>query len=307
MPVSFERVPNEILNALYCALNPNRIGSQMKLRKLVFAVVSALFTTTALGADLLAGSDGMPTGTVTVTDNGGTLVVEFDAADPLLIFEAHAAAGEIVDDYCDVPQTRSGNPKVGKFEGQEEVGVPGSDPLSINLSDAFADGSTICIAAHAVVYDPTLVGDDPDNLTGCDFNDDDVITEDEAFACSEETAWADGMDFDGNNWATWFEFTTGEPLLTCPCWNFATEGELVTALNAGVFTAPLCTQLPFVAQVVDADDAQPYLEGDRDIGRCAINVLPFPAGSSNSLTPEQGEACYAEASNIVPQITVCQN
>lgn len=258
------------------------------------------------GADLLAGADSMPVGTVTVTDNGGTLVVEFDAADPWLIFEAHAAAGEIVDGYCDVPQTGGGNPKVGKFEGQEEVGVPGSDPLTINLSDVFADGSTICIAAHAVVYDPTLAGDDPGNLTGCDFSDDGEVTEEEAFECSEETAWADGTAFDGKSWATWFEFTTGEPLLTCPCWNTFTENGLVAALNAETITQPFCQVVAQQAIAIDALDFIPYFDGIRFTNSCQLTLTGFSKGyATGFITPEEGESCYAEASTILPQLNAC--
>ncbi len=98
------------------------------------------------------------------------------------LVETHVAVAESLDD---IPQTKSGNPKVGKFPYKME-----HDPSVIEytyvipLDDIAADlevGDALVIAAHAVIL-----------IDGC----------------LEETAWADcdpleeELFFPGANWAT---------------------------------------------------------------------------------------------------------
>jgi len=92
--------------------------------------------------------------------------------------ETHLA---VVKDFADIPQTNSGNPKVGKFPYKHEgLGGAMSDLYTIPLSAFEPITSPLVIAAHAAL----------DN---------------------GETAWADcggpGAFFPGGNWATFFYYT----------------------------------------------------------------------------------------------------
>jgi len=84
----------------------------------------------------------------------------------------------------DIPQTGSGNPKVGQFDYSEEHGSGVLDfTYVIPLGDWDAD-TQLYIAAHADVYHP------------CTFR--------------EETAWGGCLGqipFPGRNWATYFTYT----------------------------------------------------------------------------------------------------
>ena len=82
---------------------------------------------------------------------------------------------------ADIPQTKKGNPKVGRFPYKhEDLGRATTDTYVIPLSDFEPITGPLVIAAHAAL-------------------------------CNGETAWADcgGPDayFPGNNWATFFRYT----------------------------------------------------------------------------------------------------
>jgi len=140
---------------------------------------------------LYAGQDfENPIGNVEVTREcaARAMTVEYTTTGGWEITETHLA---VTTSFDDIPQTGSGNPKVGKFPYRSE-----HDPAVtvvtyvIDLDDLFDGGpceGTIYIAAHAVVQ--KLVGYDPDCNPIYD----------------EETAWADtGYSFPGNSWALYF-------------------------------------------------------------------------------------------------------
>ena len=90
--------------------------------------------------------------------------------------ETHLAVAEV---FADIPQTKTGNPKVGQFPYKnEDVGGATTDMYTIPLGD-WELGDTLVIAAHAAL-------------------------------CNGETAWADcgGPDaqFPGSSWATYFTY-----------------------------------------------------------------------------------------------------
>ena len=148
-----------------------------------------------LTADNGDGLGGILVGTVTVHDAGGTITVTYDRINPWLIVETHTHL-DLSADCAGVPQNKKGNNvKVGKFADQTPFTLPGTTSEVATFADPFASGSTVCIAAHAVVYDDT----------GID-------TAQEKFDATEETAWGDGDDgtqFAGDrNWATFFTFVT---------------------------------------------------------------------------------------------------
>ena len=137
-------------------------------------------------------------GDVHVWNDGDSLYVTYYAYiwDCWVLTETHVAVamfptmdengdGEINILDADIPQTKKGNPKVGRFPYKHEgLGGVASDPYTIPLG-SWGSGTTLIIAAHAVVENPCL----------------DI----------EETAWTDcgGDDayFRGNNWATYFTYT----------------------------------------------------------------------------------------------------
>jgi hypothetical protein len=131
-------------------------------------------------AALWAGNGAIHVGSVTVSNDGSALNVTYDITlGGWLIAETHVAVGESVED---IPQTNSGNPKIGHFDSSSE-----HDPGVITVTHTIPlDGmtGTIVIAAHAVVYNPEIP--------------------------QEETAWArkcgEQLEFEGNNWATYFTY-----------------------------------------------------------------------------------------------------
>ena len=174
------------------------------LASLLAAVAIATFGFTApatadhmvvpLIADNGDGLGGILVGTVTVHDTNGQITVTYDRINPWLIVETHTHLDGASTTCANVPQTRKGNPKVGKFADQTPFTLPGSTQVIATFTDTFAAGSTVCVAAHAVVYDDTG-----------------GLTDQEKFDLTEETAWGDGDgagQFPGRNWATFFTFTT---------------------------------------------------------------------------------------------------
>lgn len=108
------------------------------------------------------------------------------------IVDAHA---HVAVNTTDIPQ-KNGNPRPGKFdlhfddgewEEDEEATIAGG--WEIMLTQAMKDAGTVYIALHLEVVNDQ---DTADTL-------DDVY----------ESVWADGPDFIGKNWATYFEYELG--------------------------------------------------------------------------------------------------
>jgi len=114
-------------------------------------------------------------GSVFVWNNETHLFVKY-YTDDVGMHETHLAVAE---DFEDIPQTKSGNPKVGKFPFKNE-GLGGAMMDMYTIPHDFDAGTELIIAAHAAL-------------------------------CNGETAWADcgGDDayFPGGNWATFFYYT----------------------------------------------------------------------------------------------------
>jgi len=98
--------------------------------------------------------------------------------------ETHLAVATSLDD---IPQTKSGNPKIGKFPykaDHPEGTVTYTYTIDLDDYGLLNNGEyhgTLIFAAHAVVSHPSL---------------------------GEETAWADtGQSFPGNSWALYFTLT----------------------------------------------------------------------------------------------------
>lgn len=130
--------------------------------------------------DLIAGQH-YTVGSICVANDGNTLCVEYKLNAGQCMTESHL---EIALTLADIPQTKSGNPKVGKFTYSTNHSPPTSEfSYCISLDElGFAPGSELVIAAHAAM-------------------------------CSGETGWGEGPGFSGNNWAMYLGHTVGE---CCP-------------------------------------------------------------------------------------------
>ena len=118
-------------------------------------------------------------GTVSVWNNETHLFVKYSITySDIGMHETHLA---VAGSFEDIPQTKSHNPKVGRFPYKhEDLGRATTDTYVIPLSDFEPITGPLVIAAHAAL-------------------------------CNGETAWADcgGADayFPGGNWATFFYYT----------------------------------------------------------------------------------------------------
>ncbi len=132
--------------------------------------------------NLIAGQNYIA-GTVTVDTDGENLIITYTTNEDWTIGATHMSIGNCEDQ--EIPTTGSGNPKVGKFEHS----TTHSDGINqviylISLSIVNADGG-YCFAAHAEVTGPT----------------------------GGETAWAEGISFDGKSWAMYVEANVSDCLV----------------------------------------------------------------------------------------------
>jgi len=133
-------------------------------------------------------------GKVIITNDENYLYIEYVTTPPWVLIETHVA---IADSLSGIPQTKTGNPKVGQFAYDINSFIP---------LDNWESGTMIYIAAHAEVQ---KLGEDGQVL-------------------QEETAWGEGYNLPGNNWAMYFNYTvqTCIPEPTPP-------GNLIWAKRAG--------------------------------------------------------------------------
>ena len=95
---------------------------------------------------LLAGQT-IDVGTVTVSDDGSSVTVQYNVNPPWYITETHVA---VADTCAGIPQTKKGNLIPGKFpEGDDDLAEVGSATYVLELPESWSN--PICIAAHAVV------------------------------------------------------------------------------------------------------------------------------------------------------------
>ncbi len=140
--------------------------------------------------DLIAGGGNVKSaidvGYVLVYNDLDYLYVKYVTEDGWYMTETHL---HVADDVADIPQTKKGNPIPGKFDY-----VTYHDPAvqefeyMIPWSEDWTPGTVLDIAAHAVVQ----------KVIGYDEESEPIY--------QVETAWGDGLGFEGNNWATYFEY-----------------------------------------------------------------------------------------------------
>ena len=157
-------------------------------------------------SDLIAGGGNeasqMDVGDVLVCDDGedlslGAVMANWTEIEPGVgdfvptgwaVVDAHA---HVALAASDVPQ-KNGNPRPGRFDfhcddGEWEDGDAGG--WEIELTEAMKTAGTIVVALHLEVMNDQGNADPTDNVY--------------------ESVWADGTDFDGKNWATYFTYDLG--------------------------------------------------------------------------------------------------
>ena len=142
---------------------------------LPMATPAAAHTEAAPFPTQLYAGQNIPVGEVNVWNDGTNLYVQFITEGGWQLVETNLAVATSLEG---IPQTGSGNPKVGKFPYKDDPDGTYEIPL------AWSAGTRLYIAAHAVVYNPCLD--------------------------QEETAWAfycNTWAFPGRNWATYFVYT----------------------------------------------------------------------------------------------------
>ncbi len=128
--------------------------------------------------DLIAGQH-TDVGDVTITRDGDELCVKYETTGSWLICETHVHIGGSI---WDIPQTRKGNPKIGRFDFNDshDPGVSTFE-ICVDLDElGLANDNSLAIAVHAVVKNT------------CSYR--------------EETAWGEGCDFPGCSWAMFIKF-----------------------------------------------------------------------------------------------------
>jgi len=146
-------------------------------------------TKVALIADGGSALTAFPVGTVTVWNDASNLTVTYDITlAPWVITETHV---DVQTSASAIPQTKKGNPKVGKFAYKSEHASPGvttyTETIPLANIPALA-GDPVVIAAQAVVVIFEMI-------------------EEVVVVVDEESAWGEGLGFDGRNWAMYFEYT----------------------------------------------------------------------------------------------------
>lgn len=131
------------------------------------------FTTT-----LIAGQH-YEAGIVTVDIDGDNLIITYSSNGDWVIGTTHLSIGNCDEEW--VPLTGSGNPQIGQFEYTEPFSITPYEVVYIIPLEGLDDN--YCFAAHAEVKGPE--GND-------------------------ETAWAEGAEFDGRSWAMFVETTLSE-------------------------------------------------------------------------------------------------
>ncbi len=166
---------------------------------------STQFVQGIIATQTLWAGQNIDAGTVTVKVESENLVVTYETKDGWEMTETHLAVSETFDG---IPQTKKGNSIPGQFPYKHEnLGGVTVDSYTIPLSDFNIEcGDMLYMAAHAALQKMLPGG-----------------------GYQTETGWADGDDFPGNNWATYFT-------VTIECETIYPEPECETAWGYGDYT-----------------------------------------------------------------------
>lgn len=138
--------------------------------------------------DLIAGggnpASAIDVGEVIVWNDLDYLYVMYVTTGDWYMTETHL---HVADNLVDIPQTKKGNPIPGQFDYAKDH-APAVKEYTYMIPWTWEPLTTLVIAAHAVVQMEIGVDEEGDPIY------------------QEETAWGDGLDFEGRNWATYFEY-----------------------------------------------------------------------------------------------------
>ena len=188
-----------------------KLNKLVLLSALMIAIIGTFGTVSAEETvDLIAGNgsgQGIDVGNVTVTNNATHIVVEFTTTEDWCMTETHlhiAPQGDVETPAEGIPQTKKGNPIPGKFDystdsTDHDCTNQVEYTFAMPLPNGCDLGDDVVIAAHAAVQEPILVDGEP------------VLDEFLNPTFRYETAWGNGEDFEGKNWATYFTYTIEEP------------------------------------------------------------------------------------------------
>ncbi len=164
-----------------------KMNKLVLLSALMIAIIGTFGTVSAEEVDLIAGGgnemSALTVGVVNVTDDGVNLSVTYTITESgWCLNETHLHIAALAD----IPQTKKGNPQPGQFEYSVEHECITSITYVVPLSDIeIPETGIVCIAAHAAVELPP---------------------EDEEEEIRYESAWGEGEDFEGKNWAMYFTY-----------------------------------------------------------------------------------------------------
>jgi hypothetical protein len=143
-------------------------------------------------------------GTVTTCTDGNNLYVKYTTNGDWVLTETHLA---VATSISSIPQTQTGNPKVGRFPYQATHASVNEYTYVIDLEQAnYSEGTQLYIAAHADV----------------------LLSDEQGYVACEETAWGDGDGFSGESWATYFTYEVGPPILGPEGGTFEGDGVVVS-------------------------------------------------------------------------------
>lgn len=191
-----------------------------------------------LTVNLIAGQN-YNIGTALITLVEGTLCVEITTVDNWVMTETHVAIGPDLDS---IPQTGSGNPKVGHFLFNTDHDPPITtftyccDPL-----DFIWEAGEVYIAIHASV----------------------MLLDESGDVVQEETAWAEGPEFPGRSWATYVTYVVnscdgGEE--ECPLFvTYPNGGEDICLDSPLVITWDFLGESPEFVRIELLIDGVPYV------------------------------------------------
>ncbi|WP_438424705.1 hypothetical protein [Aquimarina macrocephali] len=160
--------------------------------------------TTPFITKLIAGQN-HEAGTVTVDSDGTNLLVTYNIDYNWTMKASHLYIGNCEE----LPLSRSGNPKIGKFPYKKEH-EDGISEYTYTIPLSSLEGDCFCFAAHAEVdcsnIETTIEGGGSLEII------EGIETPIEMGECGEETAWGEGTDFSGNSWAMYLEFCIENPI-----------------------------------------------------------------------------------------------
>ena len=139
----------------------------------------------AYSTDMIAdgGDEYIDVGDIIIWQDATNLYVKYVTDDGWEMTETHL---HVADAVADIPHTKKGNPKIGKFAYSEDHS-PAVTEYLYTILWTVDPGDILFIAAHAVVQKEI------ESLTEC--------TEYQI-----ETAWGEGEDFGGSSWAMYIEY-----------------------------------------------------------------------------------------------------